>query len=272
VIRPNAKISKSLCSSLALLALLATPVAADERPPEYEAAYKAGTELFANDDYAAAREQFLAAYDIHPEPLLLLNIGSTYRREGKLGEALEYYQLFLGKAEAANEYRAQVTQIIAELEQEIADAEPREGREAQAAKPSSPPDRARVVEPAPAPADPAKAGRGMRIGGLIAAGVGVVALGVGVQQGMHARSIHDELEDKMTGTEWTQEVQDRFDRGESAETRAIVLSIGGGVALATGVTLYLLGRNRDDAEQRSRVTVAPYTDGTSTGFAVVGSF
>lgn len=274
---PSAKISKSLCSSLAVLALLSTQALADDRvpvyPAAYEEAYKAGTKLFEKEDFAGAREQYLAAYEIIPEPFLLLNIGSTYRRENNSPKAVEYYRRFLEEAAPANEYRAQVTQIVEELEQQIADEE-RKHREEEAAQP--PPPAASIVDPVVEsvvdPADTPRPGNGMRVGGLVTAGVGAVALGIGVQQGLRARSIHDELEGKMTGTEWTPEIQDRFEQGESAETRAVILTIGGGVILATGVTLYLLGRHRDNAEERPSVTLAPYTDGTSTGFAVAGSF
>lgn len=61
----------------------------------YEAAFKQGTQLFEDGEWAASRIQFQRAYSIDPRPILLFNIASTYRREGRPEEAKKYYVEFL---------------------------------------------------------------------------------------------------------------------------------------------------------------------------------
>lgn len=265
---------KSPCSSptaavavaLALCAALARPARADERPPEYEDAFKRGTELFERGAYADARAAFEQAYAIHPEPLLLLNIGSTHRREGSLERALEYYQRYLTEAPEGDPYRTTVEQIVAELEAEI-----------ERARPEPEPERKPEPEPEPHPAPPVTTvavsptphrapdrGRALRITGIATGSVGIALAGVGIYYGVRAGDIESELA-SATGP-WTPERQDRYDEGQSAEQRAILFGVSGGVLVAAGATLYLLGYDRGD------LAVAPHTDGTTTSLTLRGTF
>ena len=149
---------------------------------------------------------------------------------------------------------------MAELEAEIADRDREAAAAAEPTEPTPP-----LVEPTPPPRD---RGRRLRLTGLATAAVGAVFVGVGVQQGAHAGSIEEELANA-TGP-WTAERQARYDEGQAAETRALVFGITGGIAMAAGATLYLLGRP-DDRDDRSLV-IAPYADGAIRGLAVTGAF
>jgi tetratricopeptide (TPR) repeat protein len=262
---------RNLCSraavAVALCAALLRSGFAEDRPPEYEEAFKRGTELFNAGDYAAAREQVTRAYEIHPEPLLLLSIGSTYRREGELEPAVDHYRRFMSEADADDEYRATAQGYIDALEAEIAEQRKREA-EAEANKP--PPPRAPIVIPELAPAPVNDSGRGLRITGIATVAVGAVLVGVGVQQGLHAGNVDDEL--AAASGPWTPERQERFNDGEAAETRAIVFGVTGGVAVATGAALYWIGHRKDGRAERDGVAIAPYRDGPTTGLAVSGAF
>lgn len=255
---------RSPCSSLlfaiALLTASPRPAHAEQRSAEYEQAFKQGTSLFEQGDYAAARGHFERALELHPEPLLLLNIGSTYRREGELDAALGYYRRFLAEAAADDEYRPAVQQIIAELEEEIAE------RDRAAAAAATPPTAA--TPPLVAPTPRRDRGRRLRLTGLATAAAGIVLVGVGVQQGVHAGNIEEELAN--ASGPWTAERQARYDEGQSAETRALVLGITGGIAVAAGTTLYLLGRG-DEHDDRA-LAIVPYTDGAASGLALTGAF
>ena len=252
-----------------MLCLGATAARAEgEKTPEYEAAYKAGTELFEAGQYAEARVRFLEAHAIYPEPLLLLNIGSTFRREDNAVEALDYYKRYLAEARPDDEYRDAARKLVDELEAQI---------EAETAKPEPPPDPPPpgptvVVEPEPVRDAPPRPGRALRITGIAGVAVGAILVGVGVQQGLQASSIQDELQGKMNGTEWTDELQDRYDDGEAAEQRAMILGVAGGITIVAGATLYIIGWDRGRKASSERVRVAPYVDGSATGFAVSGSF
>lgn len=261
----------------------AQPSGTGKGSPEYEQAFVRGRELFAAERWAEARAQFLAAYEIHPEPLLLFNVGSTYRREGALDDALRYYRRFLAEAPDDDEYRPLAVQVIAEIEEEqraaAAAATPEPEPQPQ---PQPPPEPAPAPEPtdpalyaeepidAPPPAPPrSRPGRGLRIaGGVVLAG-GAIGLGVAVHQGVRASSIERELED--AGGEWTPELADRYEAGERAESRALTFAIAGGVAVATGATLYYLGHRAGRRPARELVAVPVVTDG-GFGVAIAGGF
>lgn len=82
-------------------------------------------------------------------------------------------------------------------------------------------------------------------------GAGLVALGVGVVFGLHARSISDET------AGWDTFDPARFDQGKAAERNMFILTGVGGAALVTGGVLYYLGRRAGataESSARSAVT------------------
>src|SRR5690606_37042007 len=85
-------------ATLALGMAAATPAAraqgAGDPVATYESHVRRGTELFQAEDFAGARGEFQAAYDLHAEPTLLFNIASTHRREGDVETAVEVYRRF----------------------------------------------------------------------------------------------------------------------------------------------------------------------------------
>lgn len=93
----------------------------------------------------------------------------------------------------------------------------------------------------------APAGQRLRIAGLATGGAGVIALGIGVAFGLHARSISDET------AQWEMFHQARFDEGQAAERNMYILTGVGAAALLTGGVLYYLG-HRADSEA---VTIVP---------------
>lgn len=57
--------------------------------------YDYGRALFAKEEYIAAAQAMEHAYAKEPRPILMLNVGQSYRKAGRYKDALAAYQLFL---------------------------------------------------------------------------------------------------------------------------------------------------------------------------------
>jgi hypothetical protein len=113
-------------------------------------------------------------------------------------------------------------------------------------------------------------GRGLQIGGMVAAGVGVVALGAGGWFGWRARSLEDELNGPIDEP-YPDDPIGKQEDGERAERNMFIL-VGTGTGLvATGAVLYYLGI-RADAEGGRGVAVAPAPLPGGAGLSFVGRF
>jgi tetratricopeptide (TPR) repeat protein len=82
-----------------------------------EAHFKRGERFFESGRFQNAAKEFQAAYDLEPNPLLLLNIGHCFRKAGDTDMAIHLYRRFLENAptKLARE-RELAEQRIAELE------------------------------------------------------------------------------------------------------------------------------------------------------------
>jgi len=80
--------------------------------------YQHGLAAFKARDYANARADFLRAYDLRPEPIILFNVAQTYRLELSPQQALMYYKRFLAESKIAEDLRAEAQGYVAELEAE----------------------------------------------------------------------------------------------------------------------------------------------------------
>jgi tetratricopeptide (TPR) repeat protein len=228
----------------------------------YQQALSRGYALFDKAKYAEARAEFEKAYQIQPKPLLLFNIASTYRRENNAKTALAYYRKFLEVAPKDHPQRRQADEAVAVLEERI-DVERKQAvlREA-AARP----------EPEPEPEPPAPRRGGALLWAGVATGlVGLAGLGWGVYQGSVAADRERDLEGLEPGSMWDAEKERWLSEGESAETQAIAFSVAGGVALAAGTTLAIIGLRRR-AEPSEEVSIVPYGGESHAGVAVLGSF
>ncbi len=253
--------SKNQFSSLAVLAAIAClawwPARAageesrGEADPAYREAFVAGRAHFDSGEWAAARDAFQRAYDLQPTPLLLFNIASTYRREDQQAQALAMYRKFLAEAAEDDELRPLAANVIAEIEAELEqDRTPPAPAPPAPAPPAAPLINDAVSRPAPAP----NAGRTLRLAGGGFAVAGGLLLGWGAFEAVRARGHADYVNDVPAGTPWSYELQDRYDQSQRGNVRATVAWFAGGAALATGVTLYLVGRR---AKNRERLVVAP---------------
>ncbi|NVB37162.1 hypothetical protein G6O69_04920 [Pseudenhygromyxa sp. WMMC2535] len=175
----------------------------------------------------------------------------------------ERAQALVGEADQA---LREIDTLIAEIEEERRKAEEAarlaaggEGGEAKAEKPKR----------------DKKPGTGLIAGGSVGLVVGVgglAVLGVGLAQG---GSLQREAETLDLPAEQDQ-LDDLDRRGKQANTLAIVGGVVGGVGLATGVALIVLGvKKRKQAgpgAEARRLDVGPYYTGHGAGLTIQGSF
>ena len=270
---------------VALTVAVATPALAQEdHRARARELFRQGEEHLAAKRYDEAVAAYQAAYDLAPLPALLYNIGQAHRLGGHVDEAIAAYEKYLAvepNGKASKEARAHLEKLRKEraarprpIEPVVEpDAAERE-HEAPTYRETAPPeeaDREPAVAAPPPPRErddrapsPRRAGSGLRIAGWTAAGVGLLALGVG---GYYAKSASD-LADDVTMQDdgaWTQSDDDLLEKGEAANRNAIIGFAAGGALIVTGAVLLYLGYGADDTPA---VAVTP----TTSGFVVAGTF
>ena len=129
----------------------------------------------------------------------------------------------------------------------------------------SPAPAAAEAEPEPAPAAPSGPFP-WRTVGLVAAGVGVVGMGVGTYFGIDAISKNSTSNQTgCNGNVCTQSAYDTREDAKSAATASTIAFVVGGVLAAGGITLWLLGPKGDAAAQVTPVALAGGGGLTVTG-------
>lgn len=242
-------------AALSLLVLaLAAGVAHGEPPVDAKtqasanALFQQGQTHYQTGDYAAAIDQFKAAYDLVHDPVYLFNIAQSYRKTFDCVAAADYYRKYLAAAPAAPN-KAKVDDWLRELQpcvdqrtaeaaraahdQAARDQAARAAAE-HAAKPAPPPPRMVIVDD----------GRTYRIAGLAAGGVGAVGLAIGIGFAAHGSSLASSVQGACgNGCSWDQHAGDDS-AGHRANTLSAIGFIGGGLAAIAGVGLYYYGHSR----------------------------
>jgi tetratricopeptide (TPR) repeat protein len=265
--RSRTTTSAGVVAALVLLFAPATE-AQPKQGSDFDKLVETGGKHFRDGEYADARAAWQEAYNLNPDPTLLFNIGSTFRREAqklegaeriaRLEEALSYYQRYLEVAPANAQHRGVAGEAVLNVQTQI-------DTEKAAAQPPPPP-------PAPRSSG-GSGGKILKWSGIGLGVLGLASLSFGIFQGLEAQDLNDKFESLPDGTEWTQELQDDFDRGQSLETQAIAFSIAGGVAVAIGASLYIAGvfAAPDGGAERS-VAVTPVVSDDQAGLALSGRF
>ncbi len=246
-------------TSCLLLALVGRARADDAR-----AAFAAGKAAYAAGIFAEASEAFERAYALRPAAGVLFNLAQAQRKAGHCARAAETYRRFLQAP--TSEARAAAEAGLAESEACAAQQAPPAPAPAVvepalspgvasapdpsllpttptsdegAATPATRPD---VVDLPPAGVQDHATGRGRRLRrlGLVTGGVGAVALGAGLIGYFSSAVICTDKCDE-PGEERTQ---------REHQTAWLALGVGGGLASAAGVGLYVWGYLINDAEPR----------------------
>lgn len=244
-----------------------------------ESHYDKGMKAYTLGHFPEAIEEFEKAYEMRSEPIFLYNIAQSHRQSNSPQRAIFFYRRYL-EADPNVKNRAEIEKRIKDMETQLNAQKENSGATmttapgpAQPTTPVPTPTQQPVPVTAPPspdpvmnvqvaqPAESAHAGRGLRIVGLVTAGVGVAAVGAGIAFGLHASSLRDEA---YKGTYNDSKLQD----SKSFRTLQWV-SIGiGGAAVVTGGVLYYLGLSAKDAP----VALAPIVAPGMGGAAIFGSF
>jgi tetratricopeptide (TPR) repeat protein len=239
-----------------------------------EAHYNKGMSAYTLGRFPEAIEEFEKAYEIRSEPVFLYNIAQSHWHNGNPQRAIFFYRRYLEaapKAKNADDVQKRIQELQAKIDEE------NERAAAAAAtpppEPSAPPT---VVQPPSAPvggvpvvATPASpppdsaAGRGLRIAGLVTAGVGVAGVAAGIVCGLQASSLR---KDAVNGT---------YDanKDSQAKTYRTLEWVGfgvGGAAVVTGAVLYVLGASAQTTD--TQVTFLPVLAPSMGGAALAGTF
>jgi tetratricopeptide (TPR) repeat protein len=253
---------KALVVAIALVVCVPSVRAAGDGDSLQEAKdhYDRGMAHYELGEFAAAVEQFKAAYARSQAPGLLFNLAQASRLNKDYEQALHFYRTYLRvRPEAAN--RDDVEKRIAELEPivEMRRRAEEERLSASSSQLSAPPAMKRTESDRPAViARPLPSGRGEKIAGIVVgvAGVGLLAAGIGL--GVAALDAQNKLSSLATQMgSWTPQQATLYDNGRRDAAAATGLYVAGGVAVATGVVLYAVGWKKD----RARFAVAPSVGG-----------
>ena len=244
-----------------------------------KAAYAKGASQYNLQNYSEALGFFKRAYEEKADPAFLFNIAQCYRLLNRYEEASRSYHAYLRETPSLPPATLeQVQKLVAMMDKAV-----EEQRAKQPPTGMQPPGNesapaAVQTEPSPPPAPPPATQRDAnaielhraktkQLAGAVTAGVGVVALVLGgVFTALAASANHDIA----TGTTWSPSAQDRRDRYQAAD---IAMFVVGGDALATGLTVYLIGRHEASRKYPvERVQLVPTAGMNTAGAALGGSF
>ena len=252
---------KAVVVVLALVACAPGARAADDGDTLQEAKdhYDRGMAHYELGEFAAAVDQFKAAYALSQAPGLLFNLAQASRLNKDYEQALHFYRSYLRvRPDAAN--RDDVDKRIAELEP-IVQMRRRAEMERLAAPPPPPVDPRIAGGDQPTPAvtrAPLPSGKQERVAGLVVGLAGVALVGGGVGLGVAALDAQNRLSALAAQMgAWSPAESSRYQTGQREAAAATGLYVAGGVAVATGVVLYAVGWKRD----RARFAVAPAPGG-----------
>jgi tetratricopeptide (TPR) repeat protein len=249
-------------SLLVLIALASPALAQPSAQDQAKAHFKQGRTLQDAGQFARAADEYKAAYELDHRPEMLFNIAQAFRLGGDKQAAVDYYQRYLQaqpNGAGAVEARAHVTALTAQLAAEQPVTVPDKPIEPVVKPPIVPPVKPPVTPPPKPPAQ--RSSRPLQIAGLASVGLGVIALGVGVKLGFDAEQAADDIS-RHTGP-WTDTEQARFEEGQRANRNMIIAYVGGGVLVATGTALFVVGR---------RTHVVPVVGVSSAGAVLWGHF
>jgi tetratricopeptide (TPR) repeat protein len=215
-------------------------------------------------DHSAAIDIYLQAYTIVPNSILLSNIGAEFQQSGKPQEALRYFCMYLKKAPNGSNAPYATLQAKA-LQIRLGHPDVDDEDVCVPVKSSKPP-----PPPPPPETDEPHGDSTVKYVGIVSAVAGVAALGISAYAGLKGKAISDQINTHPIGQPWPDNIKALEKSGENYNTLAITTVIGGGVLVATGAILFVVGRPSasEPSHDKATVRVTP----TTNGFAVFGTF
>ena len=211
-------------------------------------------------DYRNAIVAFKEAYVMAPSPGLLFNLAQAYRLQGNCDDASLMYRRYLGTAPTAAG-RTLAEAHLTTVERCLRKRGLRIGADEAPHLAMGLPAQGQVLHARSADLRRARLQKDLGVGLTLG---GAVAVGLALYYANDAYRAASELEAAYArGAKW-REVEPIDERGERAATRAARFGVGGGLAMAGGVTLYLLGRR---AERLAPLSITPTSHGAQVSLA-----
>lgn len=254
--------ARAIIVAAVLAAAPGSVIAGEPTPPEYipakaRALADKGRAFHDAGDYGNAIIAFKEAYVMAPSPGLLFNLAQAYRLQGNCDDAALMYRRYIG-TDPSDEGRTIAEGHLATVERCAHKASLGIPQDPNSPAAMIPTDRQSGSLFATAPVNrKARLQKDIGLGLMIGGGV---AIGIASYYGYRAHEAASEVEaGYANGAKW-KDLQDIDARGESSASMAKIFGIGGGLAVAGGVTLYLLGRH---SERMAPIAVAPTKNGAA---------
>jgi len=211
--------------------------------------FNQSADLYRQGKFDEAAKLLEKAYAMHPEPVLLYNLGRAYEGLGENEKAIDAYTRYLKDAPEAKD-RGALEKRIETLKAQIEKDKKLKQREEEAARPEDL-DETAPEQPKPV-ADDQTGGAG--VWPWVVTGVGVATIGAGFFVGIQAKSKRDEAQDNPVNRDANSDFEDAKSLAKTANT----LIIAGAIITAGGVTWAILGSKKKKAEtSKLHVTVLP---------------
>lgn len=248
---------------------------------EYARVVEAAVEAYNRDDYATARRYFSRAHELRPSARTWRGLGTTAFELKLYDDAVRELTFALEDTRVAlpANLRAETELTLRVARRRLADGDapsaPVPKPELTASTSGARPEPDSGASPAPASAtQPDPAGQegagldGQRIAAIVAGGVGVVAIGLGVGFGLHSIAKGNDRDRLCPASEQALGCSPEAKRAADAAITAGNLStvgwVIGGVGLASAVVLWLTATERSSSE--ASVSLGPGTLQVSTRF------
>lgn len=209
---------------------------------------------YAAGEFRAAIVLFEEAYSLARDPVYLFNIAQSHRKLFDCVGASTHFERFLAEsteldAAQRNQIKAWMKELVPCVEERRREAATRRKTDQRISGVVSP-DRFREVDH----------GRRYRLAGIATTGLGAVLITAGVVYGRRGANVKAELAAACaTGCDWNDTLESKERRGERANVLSFASYLGGGVAVAGGLALYLIGRSKPI----ERILIAPTTGGAT---------
>lgn len=227
-------------------------------------------QAYERKDYPAAVALYLEAYEASPSADMLYNIARIY--DTKLGDrplAMTFYRRYIADPGAISDRIKLANARLVELrEAELA-------VDSAADQSSAAQGQARAYRANAAASPPEQPGWStLRWAGVGVGAAGVVGVGVGAVFGIKAMSGASTASDLCEGNACTS--QRGVDAANDASSDASIANVGfiaGGLLLATGTVMFIIGGDEEPEQKRlGSVDVLPTIDPSQLGVAVSGRF
>jgi tetratricopeptide (TPR) repeat protein len=219
-----------------------------------ETLYKEGAHQYELHEYATAIDDFKRAYALFAEPTILFDIAQAYRMLHDCDNATAFYRDYV-RAKPDGEDRDAAIKRGDEMD--ACAAEQRRQREQVAPHPVP------ITTVTAVPATPRN--RGIKIAGIIAAGVGVAIAGAGVYFSLDAADKARQLEQACMVSCVAGDVTSIDQAGETSQDRALALYVIGGSAIAIGTGMFVWATLHAGSET---IRVAPVAGGATVSTTI----